>query len=41
MANEFMWKTCNAHLALKETGYYVWDSTALSFRDAEGSISTE
>lgn len=29
MANEFMWKTCNAHLALKETGYYVWDSSVI------------
>ena len=29
MANEFTWKTGNAHLALKDAGYYVWDSSVI------------
>ena len=33
MTNEFLWKIGKAHIALKEDGYYVWDSSIIKAND--------
>ena len=30
MINEFLWKIGKAHIALKEDGCYVWDSSIIN-----------